>query len=130
MMDSQEKNFDLCALEEEFSQRMNEKAETDIDIRRGELQVKQINAIVNLERCKLDFKKLQIEEHRLMMEERRLYLDEMNTKFSIADQLSRKANKIQRVIGKTMVGLFPKQDKQVLAILRASQNFMTVSEAE
>lgn len=130
MKDSQEKNFDLCALEEEFSQRMNEKAETDIDIRRGELQVKQINAIVNLERCKLDFKKLQIEEHRLMMEERRLYLDEMNTKFSIADQLSRKANNIQRVIGKTMVGLFPKQDKQVLAILRASQNFMTVSEAE
>jgi len=130
MKDSQEKIFDLCALEEEFSQRMNEKAETDIDIRRGELQVKQINAIVNLERCKLDFKKLQIEEHRLMMEERRLYLDEMNTKFSIADQLSRKANKIQRVIGKTMVGLFPKQDKQVLAILRASQNFMTVSEAE
>ena len=130
MKDSQEKIFDLCALEEEFSQRMNEKAETDIDIRRGELQVKQINAIVNLERCKLDFKKLQIQEHRLMMEERRLYLDEMNTKFSIADQLSRKANKIQRVIGKTMVGLFPKQDKQVLAILRASQNFMTVSEAE
>ena len=130
MKDSQEKIFDLCALEEEFSQRMNEKAETDIDIRRGELQVKQINAIINLERCKLDFKKLQIEEHRLMMEERRLYLDEMNTKFSIADQLSRKANKIQRVIGKTMVGLFPKQDKQVLAILRASQNFMTVSEAE
>lgn len=130
MKDSQEKIFDLCALEEEFSQRMNEKAETDIDIRRGELQVKQINAIVNLERCKLDLKKLQIEEHRLMMEERRLYLDEMNTKFSIADQLSRKANKIQRVIGKTMVGLFPKQDKQVLAILRASQNFMTVSEAE
>ena len=130
MKDSQEKIFDLCALEEEFSQRMNEKAETDIDIRRGELQVKQINAIVNLERCKLDFKKLQIEEHRLMMEERRLYLDEMNTKFSIADQISRKANKIQRVIGKTMVGLFPKQDKQVLAILRASQNFMTVSEAE
>ena len=130
MKNSQEKIFDLCALEEEFSQRMNEKAETDIDIRRGELQVKQINAIVNLERCKLDFKKLQIEEHRLMMEERRLYLDEMNTKFSIADQLSRKANKIQRVIGKTMVGLFPKQDKQVLAILRASQNFMTVSEAE
>lgn len=130
MKDSQEKIFDLCALEEEFSQRMNEKAKTDIDIRRGELQVKQINAIVNLERCKLDFKKLQIEEHRLMMEERRLYLDEMNTKFSIADQLSRKANKIQRVIGKTMVGLFPKQDKQVLAILRASQNFMTVSEAE
>ena len=130
MKDSQEKIFDLCALEEEFSQRMNEKAETDIDIRRGELQVKQINAIVNLERCKLDFKKLQIEEHRLMMEERRLYLDEMNTKFSIADQLSRKANKIQRVIGKTMVGLFPKQDKQLLAILRASQNFMTVSEAE
>ena len=130
MKNSQEKIFDLCALEEEFSQRMNEKAKTDIDIRRGELQVKQINAIVNLERCKLDFKKLQIEEHRLMMEERRLYLDEMNTKFSIADQLSRKANKIQRVIGKTMVGLFPKQDKQVLAILRASQNFMTVSEAE
>ena len=128
MKDSQEKIFDLCALEEEFSQRMNEKAETDIDIRRGELMVKKINSLANLEKAKIEFMKLKLEQQRMMLDERRLVLEEVQTKYNIASDLSKKPEKLVRTIGKIPVGLFGQQDKQVVEILKWAQKLQSVDE--
>lgn len=111
----------LETLEEQLKQVLLEKAETDIEIRRGELNIKKINALANLEKAKLDFMKLQLEQQRVALDERRLTLEEIQTKYNITSDMVRKSDKIQRAIGKTMLGLFPEQDKQVVQIMKAAK---------
>jgi len=118
----------LETLEEQLKQVLLEKAETDIDIRRGELNIKKINALANLEKAKLDFMKLQLEQQRVALEERRLTLEEIQTKYNITSDMVRKSDKIQRAIGKTMLGLFPEQDKQVVQIMKAAKELAKVKE--
>ena len=118
----------LETLEEQLKQVLLEKAETDIDIRRGELNIKKINALANLEKAKLDFMKLQLDQQRVALEERRLTLEEIQTKYNITSDMVRKSDKIQRAIGKTMLGLFPEQDKQVVQIMKAVKELAKVKE--
>ena len=118
----------LETLEEQLKQVLLEKAETDIDIRRGELNIKKINALANLEKAKLDFMKLQLDQQRVALEERRLTLEEIQTKYNITSDMVRKSDKIQRAIGKTMLGLFPEQDKQVVQIMKAVKDLAKVKE--
>ena len=114
-------NLNLDGLQAELQKVMFEKAETELDIRRGELMVKKINALANLEKAKLDFTKLQLEQQRVALEERRLTLEEIQTKYNITSDMVRKSDKIQRVIGKAMLGLFPEQDKQIVQIMKAAK---------
>ena len=118
----------LETLEEQLKQVFLEKAETDIDIRRGELNIKKINALANLEKAKLDFMKFQLDQQRVALEERRLTLEEIQTKYNITSDMVRKSDKIQRAIGKTMLGLFPEQDKQVVQIMKAVKEIAKVKE--
>ena len=118
----------LETLEEQLKQVLLEKAETDIEIRRGELNIKKINALANLEKAKLDFMKLQLEQQRVALDERRLTLEEIQTKYNITSDMVRKSDKIQRAIGKTMLGLFPEQDKQVVQIMKAAKELAKVKE--
>ena len=118
-----EKNFDIETLENELSKVMFEKAETDMDIRRGELLVKKINALANLEKSKLEFKKMELSA-------RRLYLDEMQGKYNMISDMVRKSDKTVRAIGRTMVGFFSEQDQQVLNIMKAAQKLRDVNEEE
>ena len=118
----------LETLEEQLKQVLLEKAETDIDIRRGELNIKKINALANLEKAKLDFMKFQLDQQRVALEERRLTLEEIQTKYNITSDMVRKSDKIQRAIGKTMLGLFPEQDKQVVQIMKAVKEIAKVKE--
>ena len=122
------KQFDISSLEEELSKIMLEKAETDMDIRRGELMVKKINSLANLEKAKIEFVKLQSEQQRLMLEERRLVLEEIKTKYEIASDLSKKPEKVMRAIGKMPVGLFEKQDKQVVDIMKWAKKLQSINE--
>lgn len=116
-----ENNVLFPSLEEELRKVLAEQAETELDIRRGELTVKKINAIASLQRAKLDLMKLQLEQKRVELEERRLSLDEFNMKFRVSEEMSHKSDKIQRVISKTMLGIFPEQDKQIVSIMKAAQ---------
>lgn len=109
------------SLEDELRKVLTEQAETELDIRRGELTVKKINAIASLQRAKLDLMKLQLEQKRVELEDRRLSLDEFNMKFRVSEEMSHKSDKIQRVISKTMLGIFPEQDKQIVSIMKAAQ---------
>ena len=118
----------LETLEEQLKQVFLEKSETDIDIRRGELNIKKINALANLEKAKLDFMKFQLDQQRVALEERRLTLEEIQTKYNITSDMVRKSDKIQRAIGKTMLGLFPEQDKQVVQIMKAVKEIAKVKE--
>lgn len=123
-----QENLNLDSLQEELQKAMFEKAENDLDIRRGELMVKKINALANLEKAKVDFMKLQLEQKRVMLEERRMTLEEIQTKYNITSDMVRKSDKIQRAIGKTMLGLFPKQDKQVAKIMEAAKELTEMQE--
>ena len=116
-----QENLNLDSLQTELQKVMFEKAETELDIRRGELMVKKINALANLEKAKVDYMKLQLEQQLVCMEERRLTLEEIQTKYNITSDMVRKSDKIQRAIGKTMLGLFPEQDKQVMKIMEAAK---------
>lgn len=116
-----QENLNLDSLQEELQKVMFEKAENDLDIRRGELMVKKINALANLEKAKVDFMKLQLEQKRVMLEERRMTLEEIQAKYNITSDMVRKSDKIQRAIGKTMLGIFPEQDKQVVKIMEAAK---------
>ena len=126
MADNQHRDFDISNLESELQKVMFEKAESDIDIRRGELLVKKINCLANLEQAKIEFMKLQLEQQRLMHDERRLVLEEVQAKYNIASDLSKKPEKLVRAIGKIPVGLFGKQDKQVVEILQWAQKLQSV----
>jgi hypothetical protein len=126
MADNQHRDFDISNLESELQKVMFEKAESDIDIRRGELLVKKINCLANLEKAKIEFMKLQLEQQRLMHDERRLVLEEVQAKYNIASDLSKKPEKLVRAIGKIPVGLFGKQDKQVVEILQWAQKLQSV----
>ena len=120
--------FDISTLEAELSKVMFEKAESDMDIRRGELMVKKINSLANLEKAKIEFMKLQLEQQRILLDERRLVLEEVQTKYNIASDLSKKPEKLVRAIGKIPVGLFEKQDKQVVEIMQWAQKLQSVDE--
>ena len=124
MMEQIENN--ITSLEAELQKVLLEKAETELDIHRGELMVKKINALANLEKSKVELMKLQLESKRVEMEERRLSLEEIQSKYNIASDLARKSDKIQRAVSKTMLGIFPKEDKQVLGILEASQKIAQI----
>ncbi len=113
--------LNLDSLQAELQKVMVEKVETDLDIRRGELMVKKINALANLEKAKLDFMKLQLEQQRVALEERRLTLEEIQAKYNITSDMVRKSDKIQRTISRTMLGLFPEQDKQIMQIMKAAK---------
>ena len=133
------KQEELDALQDELSKDLLNKAENDIDIHRGELLVKRLNAIANLKKQNNESLRLQLEQQRLQMqsqleqerlkceqqrqylEERRLCLDEIQAKYNITSDMVRKSEKIQRAIGKTMLGLFPEQDKQVVKIMEAAK---------
>lgn len=118
--------FDTSVLEEELLKVMQEKAETELDIHRIDLTIKKINAFTNMKKAKAELMKLQLEQQRLTLEERRLSLDEFQTKYNICSDLVRKSEKIQRVLGKTMIGLFPEQDKQVVKIMEAAKKLSTL----
>ena len=133
------KQEELDALQDELCKDLSNKAENDIDIHRGELLVKRLNAIANLKKQNNESLRLQLEQQRLQMqsqleqerlkceqqrqylEERRLCLDEIQAKYNITSDMVRKSEKIQRAIGKTMLGLFPEQDKQVVKIMEAAK---------
>ena len=116
-----QENWNLDSLQTKLQKMMFEKAETDLDIRRGELMVKKINALANLEKAKVDYMKIQLDQKRISLEERRLTLEEIQAKYNITSDMVRKSDKIQRAIGKTMLGLFPEQDKQVVKIMEAAK---------
>ena len=118
----------LDNLQEELQKNLLEKAETEMDIREGELKFNQINALANLEKQRTERMKVQLEQERFKLEERRyelderrLALDELQVKYNITSDMVKKADKIQRAIGKTMMGIFPEQDKQVMQIYKASK---------
>ena len=118
----------LDNLQEELQKNLLEKAETEMDIREGELKLNQINALANLEKQRTERMKVQLEQERFKLEERRyelderrLALDELQVKYNITSDMVKKADKIQRAIGKTMMGIFPEQDKQVMQIYKASK---------
>ena len=115
------KQEELEVMQEELCKDLLSKAENDMDVRRGELTVKKLNALANLKKQNNESLRLQLEQQRLFLEERRLNLDEMQTKYSITSDMVRKSEKIQRAIGKTMLGLFPEQDKQVVKIMEAAK---------
>lgn len=121
-----QENLNLKSLQEELQKVLFEKAESELDIRRGELMVKKINALANLEKAKVEYMKLQLDKSRVMMEERRLTLEEIQTKYNITSDMVRKSDKIQRAIGKTMLGLFPEEDKQVVKIMEAAKQLSEI----
>lgn len=125
-METENNTFDTSVLEEELLKVMQEKAETELDIHRIDLTIKKINAFTNMKKAKAELMKLQLEQQRLTLEERRLSLDEFQTKYNICSDLVRKSEKIQRVLGKTMIGLFPEQDKQVVKIMEAAKKLSTL----
>ena len=111
----------LDNLQEKLQKTLLEKAENEMGIRQGELIVKRINASANLEKQRTELLKVQLELRRYELDERRLALDELQTKYNIISDMVKKADKIQRAIGKTMMGLFPEQDKQVVQIYKAAK---------
>lgn len=125
-----ENEFNPSAISEELQKSLLDKAETELEIRRAELTNKRINALVNLRRAETEYGKLKLEQHRLIMDERRLSLEEMQTKYNICSDMVRKSDKLQRVISRTMLGLFPEQDKQVVRILEASKEISKVKSEE
>ena len=114
----------LEKLQEELQMKLFQKAETEMEIRQGELIVKRINASANLEKQITERMKIELELKRFGLEERRLALDELQTKYNITSDMIKKADKIQRAIGKTMMGLFPEQDKQVAQIYKATKKLV------
>lgn len=125
-----ENEFNPTVISEELQKSLLDRAETELEIRRAELTTKRINALVNLRRAETEYGKLKLEQHRLIMDERRLSLEEMQTKYNICSDMVRKSDKLQRVISRTMLGLFPEQDKQVVRILEASKEISKVKSEE
>ena len=72
-------------------------------------------------KVQLEQERFKLEERRYELDERRLALDELQVKYNITSDMVKKADKIQRAIGKTMMGIFPEQDKQVMQIYKASK---------
>lgn len=128
---------ELDVLSMEISKKFSDKIENDLDLRRGELAVKQYNAVANMQRNLMERRKLDQEEHRLKIQDQmvaiqagRLYLDERNSTFAQAEKLIREPNKFQRLIGKTMLTIWPEQDKTVLKLLKAAQDLKAAQEEE
>ena len=123
-------NFDFDALEQQCLQQLASTAETELDIRRGDQKIKLMNATINLAKVKDDYKNTQLREQELLLKQQQLYLDEMNLKFTMAKELSVKPDKMGRIIGKVMLTIWPEQDKQVLAILKATQKIKEIKGEE
>ena len=123
-------NFDFEALEQQCLQQLASTAETELDIRRGDQKIKLLNATINLAKVKDAYKNTQLREQELLLKQQQLYLDEMNLKFTMAKELSVKPDKMGRIIGKVMLTIWPEQDKQVLAILKATQKIKEIKGEE
>ena len=121
IMADQNLEKEMADLEDAVMGMALQKAKSDIDIHSEELMVKKVNACINLSRAKIELQRLEIERQRLQLDAQRLNLEQLQTKYNIVSDLARKADKIQRAIGKTMVGVFQEEDQQLAAIYKASQ---------
>lgn len=122
------KDYDVSTLERELSEVNIENAKTELDIRRCEMIIKKVNAQANLEKQKLEFMKLQLQQKSMEISDRRLALEEIQGKYNIISDMVRKSDKTQRAIGKTMIGFFSEQDKQVLSIMKAAKKLQDLDD--
>ena len=121
-----EKKFEQ--IEQDLCDALLEKAENELNFRNGEIVVKKLNALANIRRQQIELMKVHQQEKSLELEERRIALEEFKTKYEVVTDMIRKSNKIQKAISKTMLGIFPEEDKQVLAIYRASKKLTDLTE--
>lgn len=111
---------ELESLDSRLNGLLDIQVENEMDLRKAELTVKIINAKTNILKAKTDQVKIRNEEKRIELDAMRLSLDQFMAKYNIASDLTRRGDKIQRTISKTMIGLFPEEDKQVLQIMKAA----------
>lgn len=105
-----------------------QKIENEADQRLADYKVRVINAKVNLLKASNDLKKVTLEEKKLMLEAERFTLEKMQAVYNMSKDLSKCSDKIQRAISKTVLGLFPEEDKQVLRIIKAAEQLEKVQE--
>ena len=105
-----------------------QKIENESDYRLAEHKVRVVNAKINLLKVSNDSKKIALEEKKLMMEAERFTLDKMQAVYNISKDMAKCSDKIQRAISKTVLGLFPEEDKQVLRILKAADQLERIND--
>ena len=105
-----------------------QKIENESDYRLAEHKVRVVNAKINLLKVSNDSKKIALEEKKLMMEAERFTLDKMQAVYNISKDMTKCSDKIQRAISKTVLGLFPEEDKQVLRILKAADQLERIND--
>lgn len=121
--------IDLSFLTQEVQNVLNaDQAKTELEIRNGELQVKRLNALSTLLGKQIDYLKLQQEQQRLDMQDRQISLNEMRGCFEMGDKLAHMTEKLQKNVGKVMLGLFPEQDKRVVKIMEAAKKLTEIQE--
>lgn len=121
-------------IEEDFRQ-MNEQLDalygqqpqTDIDFRRADLQMKVLGAKSSLVKLQIEYLKMLNDEQRLVMESQRLSLDQLMAKFRIAADVSRAGGRARKDVENVMLNIFPEEDKQVLAIMKAAGRLESIA---
>ena len=113
--------LELPFLSDEIKKVFSEKIENDNDVRRVDAQVKQLNALGNIARIQLDYKRVELQR-------RQVELNELRVAFEMGDKLAHMSEKIQKNVGKTILGLFPEHDKKISDIIRAAKKLSTVVE--
>lgn len=123
--------------ESDVSSLLLKKAETELDLRIADVNVRKVNALANYEKVRLEGVRLQQEERRLLLQEkrlaldeRRLALDEKQSLFDMSSELAGKPDKVQKTIKDMMFGLLPKKDKQVVALMNAARKVSAIMEKE
>lgn len=126
MTEDLEKNADR--LDKELDELMAQNADSEFALRQADLKLKVVNAKVALMKAKTDLMKTKNDEQRIMLDFQRLKLDEFNLKYKIASDLSHRSDKVARTVTQTMIGLFPEEDKEILAIMKAAERVREIKE--
>ena len=123
MTDELDKKVDV--MDQELDALLSQNTENELDLRRNDQKLKIIQAKTALLKAKADLMKTKNDEKRIMLDFRRLELDEFNTKYKIA---SENASRTFETISQTMMNLFPKEDKNLQAIMKADERVQKVKE--
>ena len=97
---------------------------TDYDIRNAELKVKTIKAFGELEKIKLGYDNLSLQEQQLELEREKFEAQKVKDQYYMITDLACKSDKQLKRIAQLKLGIFPKLDESVVKMMKATQKLL------
>lgn len=123
--------FDPVVLQNQLTEGMFEKVQTDYDIRNEEIKIRKIKAYAELEKIKVAYhqlnkvdEQLELEREKLKLEREKFEAQKVKDLYYICTDYASKTDKQLQRISKLKLGLFPELDKQVVKIMKKTQEII------